>query len=365
MSSNALKEAGRVMTICNACRYCEGFCAVFPAMELRRTFTDADLKYLANLCHNCRDCYYACQYAPPHSFDLNFPEAMAELRSQTYEEFACPKKLAPVFRRNGVSVLLTTIASIIIVWLLSLLMSSGQQGIFGRYTQAHSFFNIIPYWAMVFFFSLAGIGALFCLARSIGNFWKTMGPTGQSPFNIKGHLGALRDVLTLKYLTGGGFGCNYPDDEFSHRRRTFHHALFYGFFACFASTTVAAFYDHILGLPAPYGFFSLPVLLGTAGGIGIVVGTAGLLYLKSVMDSRPYAGGGLGMDLSFGLLLMAVSLSGLFLLFFRSTPLMGTLLILHLGFVLAFFLTMPLGKFVHGIYRYIALLRHVQEQAKQ
>ena len=43
MSSTVLKEADRVMTICNACRYCEGFCAVFPAMELRRTFTGADL----------------------------------------------------------------------------------------------------------------------------------------------------------------------------------------------------------------------------------------------------------------------------------------------------------------------------------
>ena len=28
----------RQMSICNACRYCEGYCAVFPAMELRRTF---------------------------------------------------------------------------------------------------------------------------------------------------------------------------------------------------------------------------------------------------------------------------------------------------------------------------------------
>ena len=26
------------MTICNACRYCEGFCDVFPAMERRLEF---------------------------------------------------------------------------------------------------------------------------------------------------------------------------------------------------------------------------------------------------------------------------------------------------------------------------------------
>ena len=28
-------EAARVMTVCNSCRYCEGICAVFPAMEMR------------------------------------------------------------------------------------------------------------------------------------------------------------------------------------------------------------------------------------------------------------------------------------------------------------------------------------------
>ena len=28
-------EVERVMQVCNACRYCEGFCAVFPAMTQR------------------------------------------------------------------------------------------------------------------------------------------------------------------------------------------------------------------------------------------------------------------------------------------------------------------------------------------
>ena len=49
----ALREGARILTICNACRYCEGYCAVFPAMERRVTFSTADLNYLANLCHHC------------------------------------------------------------------------------------------------------------------------------------------------------------------------------------------------------------------------------------------------------------------------------------------------------------------------
>ena len=104
MSSTVLKEADRVMTICNACRYCEGFCAVFPAMELRRTFTGADLKYFANLCHNCRGCYYACQYAPPHGFDLNVPRVLGELRLETYREFSWPSALKGLFHNNGLIV---------------------------------------------------------------------------------------------------------------------------------------------------------------------------------------------------------------------------------------------------------------------
>jgi citrate/tricarballylate utilization protein len=95
--SDALKEAGRVMRICNACRYCEGFCAVFPAMELRRNLSDQDLKYLGNLCHNCRDCYYACQYSPPHDFDLNVPKTLGELRLETYMEFSWPGALTGLF----------------------------------------------------------------------------------------------------------------------------------------------------------------------------------------------------------------------------------------------------------------------------
>ena len=61
-------EVERVMQVCNACRYCEGFCAVFPAMTQRLEFGKADINYLANLCHNCGACLHACQYAPPHEF---------------------------------------------------------------------------------------------------------------------------------------------------------------------------------------------------------------------------------------------------------------------------------------------------------
>ena len=88
--TDAIANARREVEICNACRYCEGFCAVFPAIELRREFSAGDLSYLANLCHNCRGCYYACQYAPPHEWGINIPRTMAEVRAESYIEYAWP-----------------------------------------------------------------------------------------------------------------------------------------------------------------------------------------------------------------------------------------------------------------------------------
>ena len=85
-STPAHEETARIMQICNACRYCEGFCAVFPAMERRRLFDVGDTAQLANLCHHCGACYHACQYAPPHEFAVNVPLTLAERRAETWAE---------------------------------------------------------------------------------------------------------------------------------------------------------------------------------------------------------------------------------------------------------------------------------------
>src|SRR6218665_854010 len=88
--SLAETEGAGQMQICNACRYCEGFCAVFPAMTRRLEFGKADIHFLANLCHDCGACLHACQYAPPHEFAINVPRAMARVRVQTYADYAWP-----------------------------------------------------------------------------------------------------------------------------------------------------------------------------------------------------------------------------------------------------------------------------------
>lgn len=360
-SSDALKEAARVMRICNACRYCEGFCAVFPAMELRRTVVDQDLKYLANLCHNCRDCYYACQYAPPHDFDLNVPKTLGELRLETYEEFSWPGVLIGLFRRNSLAVSLITVLSITLVLVLAVIFQ-GSSILFSTHIGEGAFYMIIPYLLLVLPVSVLAIFMVATLLKEIGNFWRATGGRPSELLDWRAHRQAIWDVLRLRYLDGGGYGCNYPGERFSMVRRWFHHLIFYGFMACIAATTVAAIYDHFLHWRAPYPFWSWPVMLGAGGGLAMLTGTGGMLFLKFRMDREPATPRAFGMDMGFLLLLFFTNLTGLLLLAFRETPAMGLLLAVHLGIVVSLFITMPYGKFLHAVYRYAALVRNALEQ---
>jgi citrate/tricarballylate utilization protein len=333
-------------------------------MELRRTFSDEDLEYLANLCHNCRGCYYACQYAPPHEFAVNVPKTFSELRAETYEGFAWPHFLAGLFRRNGLAVTLITLASVIIVLLFTFALQDPAT-VFSTHLGDGAFYQVIPYEAMVVPAMVIGLFVLLALAIGFVRFWRETDGKMADLANVGALVGGTWDALRLKYLEGGGHGCNYPDEEFSESRRWLHHLVFYGFLLCFASTTVAAIYDHVFHWDAPYPYFSLPVVLGTVGGVGLLIGTVGLLWVKSKSDRRPAARQLFGMDVAFLVLLFMTSLTGLLLLVLRETPAMGILLAVHLGVVFGLFLTIPYGKFVHAIYRYASLIRHSIEQQRE
>ena len=353
-SDNAEAEVARVMQICNACRYCEGFCAVFPAMTRRIEFAKADTHYLANLCHNCGSCLHACQYAPPHEFVLNVPQAMARLRGKTYTDYAWPACMGAAYRHAGGSLLLALLASLVLFFLVP----SGN--LFERVDPPGNFFALFPHGALVWLFGTVFALAALALGVGVGRFWRDVSPGAP---NAAAATEATHAILTLKYLDGGhGEGCNNEDDAFSLWRRNFHHLTFYGFLLCFAATLAATFHHYVLGIHAPYALTSLPVLLGTAGGIGLVIGPAGQLWcnlrrhpLHGDTAQRP-------LDRGFMLLLLLTSASGLALLAWRDTAAMGVLLVVHLGAVMAFFLTLPYGKFAHGIYRSAALLKWAIEK---
>jgi citrate/tricarballylate utilization protein len=169
---------------------------------------------------------------------------------------------------------------------------------------------------------------------------------------------ASLNALSLKYLDGGhGEGCNNDDDGWTLWRRRFHHLTAYGFALCFAATTVATLYHYLMGWDAPYELPSLPKLLGVIGGVALLIGSAGLFALN--LRRHPLHGDAAQkpMDRGFIALLFFSSASGLALWLARSSGAMPLLLALHLGMVMALFLTLPYGKFAHGIFRGAALLK--------
>lgn len=350
------------MRICNACRYCEGFCAVFPAMERRLEFAEPDLNYLANLCHDCGECYYSCQYAPPHEFALNLPETLAAIRRQSFRRYAWPGVFAALFQRNTLALVLGAVA-VPLLLLLLLRSYASPDVLFAAHTVAEgSFYQVMPHRVMVALFGAAGLLVFLLLAGGFVRFWREMGEPFGTLFRPELLARALSDAFRLRYLEGGGDGCAYPSEVPSQARRWFHHLTFYGFLLCFAATSVAAFYHNVLGWHAPYPWLSLPVVLGSVGGIGLLIGPAGLLWLKGKRDPELRSATQSRMDVAFLAMLFLTSLSGFLLLLFRETAAMGVLLGTHLGMVLGLFLTMPYGKFVHGIYRFAALLRNAAEE---
>jgi citrate/tricarballylate utilization protein len=237
-------------------------------------------------------------------------------------------------------------------------------GFFSDWSDAQgSFYALMPHTLMAGFFGAAFLFVVISLAASFMRFWPDMGEETLEFVRAPTLSAALSDAATLRYLDGGGDGCNDQDERPSFARRNFHHLTFYGFILCFAATIVATIYHYVFGIRAPYPFYSLPVILGALGGLGLTVGPIGLMVLRSRRDPALGDATQGGMDQGFLILLLATAITGLALLFMRNGVFMGTMLALHLGFVLALFATLPYGKFVHGLYRLAALVRfHIERR---
>ena len=352
MQTDLIQEARRQAEICNACRYCEGFCSVFPALHTNRAFSDGDITQLANLCHNCRGCYYACQYTAPHEFDLNLPAALAEVRQDSWEDFAVPSALARGFQRNGMAIVVAVTFCFALLFALAKWLEQGDGA---------GFYAVLSHNLMVTIFAPAFLFPLASIAVSLRRYWAA---TGGQRVTLQHLLGAVTAAANMRNLAGGhGEGCNFEDkDRFTQARRVAHQLVLYGFLLCFASTASGTILHYVFDMPAPYGVLSLPKLLGIPGGLLLTFGAVWLIDLKRKADPTlgvPSAKSG---EVAFIALLGFVGFSGLALYGLGQTALMPLLLALHLGAVLGFFLLTPYTKMAHGFYRLAALVRDAQRQ---
>jgi citrate/tricarballylate utilization protein len=356
MLTEMMRKAEHEMVVCNACRYCEAYCPVFQAMEQRVTFQPADLTYLANLCHNCGECLYACQYAPPHEFNIDVPRTLSRVRVESYESFAWPSLASIAFRRPWSATFLALAAgALTLAPVARAFMARGT-------TKPAAFYAVIPHDVMVTIFGVVGLFVVAAIVIGHRRFAASANHEGSRHTELVSRQRAVRDVLSLKHLHATGEDCVDAEETRRPWRRWLHHCTFYGFALCFASTTVAAFYHLVFAWIAPYSYMSLPVVLGTAGGLGLVVGPAGLLVLDRRRDPALTHASEHSLGIAFLTMLLLTSVTGLLLLLLRERPIMPTLLVVHLAIVLALFVTFPYGKFVHGIYRGAALLKFRREE---
>ena len=348
----ATEEARRQLEICNACRYCEGYCAVFPATFAERAFSDGDITQLANLCHNCRGCYYACQYTDPHEFALNLPAALAEVRVESWDRFAWPGGLARLFQSQGVAMAGALILGIAaLFWAMTVLTPDSGTG----------FYAHLSHTVMVAIFAPAFVFPLLVVAMGLRAYWRE---TEGARVTLAHLAQALQDGASLRNLSGGAaHGCNYEKgDRYSLARKHAHQAVFWGFLLCFAATSAGTVLHYVFDRPAPYELLSLPKLLGVPGGILLTIGALGLAGLKLKADRALGAASVWGGEMAFVLLLAVTAASGLALYAATGTALVAPLLALHLGSVLTLFLTTPYSKMVHGAYRLAALVRDAQRK---
>jgi citrate/tricarballylate utilization protein len=347
-------EARRQLSVCNACRYCAGYCPVWPELELRTDLSDGDLGYLANLCHDCQDCYTACMYTAPHEFALNPPRVFAGLREDTYRRYAWPRRV-PGWLAGWRGVTAALVATAALLTALSAvtgrILSAGGSGPAGPY-------QVLPYPVLLVLVAAPALWCAAILAAGAARYWHDIHGPVAGLARPRPWAAALVQAARLRHMRGGEAGCDYPGDEPSPARRRFHLTLVAGFGLCLVSTVSAAAEQDLLGIGPPYAYLSVPVATGVVGGVAMIAGGAGLLALKARSDPSRGTPGMRKADYAFTAALLTLAASGLLTLAVRGTAAFGPVLVAHLAAVMVSFAVAPYTKFAHWVYRLLAIYKH-------
>lgn len=351
--SKLYEKAELQLNICNACRYCEGYCAVFPALEEHTVLRPGTIDFLANLCHDCRACLYACPYAPPHDFGLDLPRTLSAVRHHGWkEDLPQPARWLADHATSGVAAAVV-VAAALVVALAGVTVGLGQ--VWHPRPSAASPYDVISYPAIVAVMGAAFVYGIAMMAVAARRYWRRTGGTGF--FSLTAWRGALAEAAYLHNLDGGGADCPYPTETPSPLRRHLHAAVAYGFLLCFVATVSAGIMQDILGNDPPYPLVSVPVLSGLVGGIALTIGTVGLLALKRRSDPAATDEDAVAGDTGFVAALAILAVTGLLTLLLRGSSAFGVVLVVHLAAVGAGFVLAPSSKFAHVPYRLLALVR--------
>lgn len=347
--NDLLHEGTRALDLCNACGYCRGYCPVFDHAHQREQLGESDLFYLANLCHDCGACRDACQYAPPHHFHIDIPDTLAALRQLSYRRFGRPLWVAErAWDVNGWRWIRW--AAIISLPMLLYVLSATADPAVGQ-----SFYTVLPWPIMALIGGLPAVWAFYAICASLSAFRRGMTTSNEPPERHRILIRTLLDAFAWRQFGRGNDSCTSHAGGAASLRKYLHLATLFGFAACAAASFLAAIYQHLLGHEAPYAFNSIPVMLGIAGGSGIVTGSAGMILFSARRGAWNRT------DRSFVINLLLVAVSGFLLLFLRQTAWLAASLTLHLAAVCTFFFALPYGQFLHGPFRCAAMLLAAHE----
>lgn len=349
LSDDLVAEAQRQLSVCNSCRYCAAYCPVWPALEQHTELSATNVVDLANLCHDCRDCYDACMYTAPHEFDLNPPALFTAVREQTYETFAWPARPAWL---HGPLLVAGAFAAVcvLLVAIGSLTTDAVLPG-----TTSGSAYDVVGHWALVAVVMVPSVWAVIAFAASAWRYWMTIHGNRSGLLDASAWLTTARQAATLRHQTGGGTGCTYPTEIPSQARRRWHHCVSYGFGLTLVATISAAIGEYLFGAESPHGYLSVPVITGTLGGVSMTVGCTALLWLKRQAPPELTTRTMRRADLAFLWALLVLSLTGLAVLLLRETALFAPVLVVHVAAVIVAFALAPYTKFMHWIYRVLAI----------
>ena len=200
MLDELFTEAERQLNICNSCRYCEGYCAVFPALERRTLLDTGDITQLANLCHDCRACFHACMYAPPHEFAVDPPRILSAVRLASYDRYLPPVGwLRPGWSRGWPA----RVTAGVLVGLVLLVVAGVTEGL-GALWRHGGPYQIIPYPALLVVVLLPTVCSVAVLLRGLALYWNAVhGPLrGLADWRALGT--ALAAAVRLRNMRGGG-----------------------------------------------------------------------------------------------------------------------------------------------------------------
>lgn len=337
---------------------------MFPAIERRIDFTAGDLSQLAHLCHDCRACYQACMYTEPHEFAVDIPRVMSEARVESFEHFARPRIAGAAFRNGPLTLAVVTLVAIVVVTVVFELISS-TPGLLGITRGHDSLYRTVSHVAMaVPALLLTSFGA-WVAAAGFSECVRQAGASAKARLTPVILARAFVEAVTLRWLGGGGGGCFYPDpDTPSPERRIAHHLLVFGLASAFAATISAAFAEYVLGRNPPYRLLSVPVILGTVGGVAVVIACVGLLIRNRVSPPALGSAASERGDTALLVSLLIVAITGIVLLIVqKASGELRILLLVHLGAVAGLYLFAPYGKLMHAVYRFAAIVVDVRERA--